>query len=255
MTVINNNVDVANSVNFKSNNKKEVDSDKNSKTDKKMKTSTKLMIGATALAAVVVGGLAIKKGFDAKKAEKVIKEGENKLNPENLNEVTETVAETVVDAKSEAVKLIERLKNVPKNSKINPETFTAGVFTEGNKTVERIIEDGGFMIEKIHTPRSTIEKTYYPSGHINEINFRRTTRKPGAKQIDMRFSDNGNPLQYTLRKEAKMSDGSDKLYSSENIEAMFQLNSPKGRFARINGFTWDGVSPTQNEFKYNGFLD
>lgn len=48
--------------------------------DKKMKTSTKLMIGATALAAAVVGGLAIKKGLNAKNIRKASDESLKLIN-------------------------------------------------------------------------------------------------------------------------------------------------------------------------------
>ena len=58
MTTINNvGMNGVNEVNFKGNDKKGVVADNKPSTDKKMKTSTKLMIGATALAAVVVGGI------------------------------------------------------------------------------------------------------------------------------------------------------------------------------------------------------
>ena len=62
MTTINNNVGMGNSVNFKHNDKKEVVSDNKQSTDKKKKTNTMLMIGATALAAAMIGTTIISKG-------------------------------------------------------------------------------------------------------------------------------------------------------------------------------------------------
>lgn len=74
-----------NSVSFRAGDKKNVVADNHPSDDDKMKKSTKYMVGAAALATAIVGGLAVKKGFDVRAANKAFKEAANAVGMEDVN--------------------------------------------------------------------------------------------------------------------------------------------------------------------------
>lgn len=193
---------------------KEYDADNKVSKDEGMKTSTKLMIGATALATAVIGGLALK---NIKATKKAFQEGVNHVEQNTIKETTASKAKKYDKINYDEAPISRKQaifeKEFAGNKKlayINPEYEKEfAKFEElGGKVSVKDLANGEKEIKYIY-PEDSVFESKVVRGKVADIEKGYDWNAKDSKfvEIKLKESEGGHTYGLILRNDFKVSDG------------------------------------------------